>query len=447
MVETLGPDDATGIAAALARWKDRGFEPRAFEIGTRVRHRRRGDRHARDPHRDRSGRRGQGQRARREHSRSGYGVTTQVHQELVRRPTGTIVARSGTTTIRNPSVLWFQPRKASETLTVADVPTGTGGCSSRPATRTAATGARSTSRSITTARCVAANAVVRGQAARRARAGRDVSRCAGRGARGPGDRRAHRAAPEDRPPQPDRSVPACARRSSARSTPAPARKTRGPPARSSATRGLVVLRDGGGMVDIRYSASCGGHTEDNDAIWGGDPDPVAARPRATIPKADDDAGRPTTTSTRSSTTTSDAWCDQGQAREEPSSGGPRRFRADELDRAGRRSSIPRSAGSGRCTAEAARRLGPDPHARRSSATRPRSRSPATSTSGACSAGSRRTLFEVKREGDAFVFRGAGLRPRRRDVPARRDRHGRGRQVATRRSSATTIAAHIFTSLY
>jgi stage II sporulation protein D len=40
-----------------------------------------------------------------------------------------------------------------------------------------------------------------------------------------------------------------------------------------ATRGIVLLREGGGLVDIRYSASCGGHGEDNDAIWGGDPDP------------------------------------------------------------------------------------------------------------------------------------------------------------------------------
>jgi hypothetical protein len=34
VVETLGPDDAAGITAALARWKDRGFDPRSFEIGT-----------------------------------------------------------------------------------------------------------------------------------------------------------------------------------------------------------------------------------------------------------------------------------------------------------------------------------------------------------------------------------------------------------------------------
>src|SRR5262249_31580497 len=39
------------------------------------------------------------------------------------------------------------------------------------------------------------------------------------------------------------------------------------------TRGMVLLRDGGGLVDVRYSASCGGHGEDNDPIWGGEADP------------------------------------------------------------------------------------------------------------------------------------------------------------------------------
>src|SRR5262245_57490790 len=34
VVETLAPDDAAGVAAALARWKGRGLEPRTFEIGT-----------------------------------------------------------------------------------------------------------------------------------------------------------------------------------------------------------------------------------------------------------------------------------------------------------------------------------------------------------------------------------------------------------------------------
>jgi SpoIID/LytB domain protein len=42
----------------------------------------------------------------------------------------------------------------------------------------------------------------------------------------------------------------------------------------AATRGELLLRDdGSGLVDAVYSASCGGHTEDNDRVWGGAPDP------------------------------------------------------------------------------------------------------------------------------------------------------------------------------
>jgi len=39
------------------------------------------------------------------------------------------------------------------------------------------------------------------------------------------------------------------------------------------TRGKIMLRDSGGLVDARYSASCGGHSEDNDHIWGDPADP------------------------------------------------------------------------------------------------------------------------------------------------------------------------------
>src|SRR5438094_3325207 len=34
VVDTLAPDDTSGITAANARWKERGFEPRMFDIGT-----------------------------------------------------------------------------------------------------------------------------------------------------------------------------------------------------------------------------------------------------------------------------------------------------------------------------------------------------------------------------------------------------------------------------
>jgi SpoIID/LytB domain protein len=36
-----------------------------------------------------------------------------------------------------------------------------------------------------------------------------------------------------------------------------------------ATRGVLLERAGGGLVDAVYSASCGGHSEDNEGVWGG----------------------------------------------------------------------------------------------------------------------------------------------------------------------------------
>lgn len=41
-----------------------------------------------------------------------------------------------------------------------------------------------------------------------------------------------------------------------------------------ATRGQLLVRDdGGALVDAVYSASCGGHGENNERVWGGPPDP------------------------------------------------------------------------------------------------------------------------------------------------------------------------------
>jgi hypothetical protein len=126
VVETLGPDDEPGVNAALARWKQRGFDPRSFEIGTvfgtggevidtrevRI---------AIDPVAQGKGAAHAAELAKK------YGVKTSVHEELVRRPSGTVVAKSGSTVIKNPSVLWFAPKKPSETISVPDVPTNTGG--------------------------------------------------------------------------------------------------------------------------------------------------------------------------------------------------------------------------------------------------------------------------------------------------------------------------------
>ena len=281
VVETLGPDDASGIAAAVTRWKDRGFDPRSFEIGTvfgtggevidtrevRI---------AIDAVAAGKG------AARSAEIAKKFNVKTLVHEELVRRPAGTIIAKSGTTTIRNPSVLWFMPKKPSETLTVSDVPTGTGGSQMQTGLEDrrywgAVYVTLGHDGTLLAANAVAEDKLLAGlvpaemypdapQSALEAQAiaartellqkiGRrnltdpfllcSTQQCQVYGGAGKEDPRTTKAVEK--------------------------------------TRGVVLLRDGGGLVDIRYSATCGGHSEDNDSIWGGDPDP-SLRGRRDDPK-------------------------------------------------------------------------------------------------------------------------------------------------------------------
>ncbi|MBJ6764341.1 SpoIID/LytB domain-containing protein [Myxococcaceae bacterium JPH2] len=57
-----------------------------------------------------------------------------------------------------------------------------------------------------------------------------------------------------------------------------------------ATRGEALFSAEGRLVDSVYSAVCGGHTEDNDVVWGGPPDPsLRGRPDVLGPME----GRPT----------------------------------------------------------------------------------------------------------------------------------------------------------
>jgi SpoIID/LytB domain protein len=287
VVETLGPDDAPGIAAALTRWKERGFEPRSFEIGTvfgtggevidtrevRI---------AIDPQPAGKGAARAAELARR------YGVKTAVHEELVRRPSGLIVAKSvaksGSTIIRNPSVLWFQPRRPGETLTVADVPTGTGGSQLE-------TGSEDRrywgsvyitldhDGSLVAANAVSEDKLLAGLVPAEMypdapRAALEAQAIAARTELLQKIGRRNLTDPFLLCSTQQCQVYAGAGKEDPRTTRAIER-----------TRGLVLLRDGGGLVDIRYSASCGGHTEDNDAIWGGEADP-SLRGRADTPKAD-----------------------------------------------------------------------------------------------------------------------------------------------------------------
>ncbi|MEZ4364145.1 MAG: SpoIID/LytB domain-containing protein [Kofleriaceae bacterium] len=325
-VETFPPDDAAGIAAALQRWKDRGFDPRTFEVGTMFGV----DGELIDTRDVRvciapvpvgKGAARAAELARR------FGVPTAVHQELVRRPSGTIVAQSGAVVVRNPSILWFTARRDTETVTVADVPTGGGG-----------------------------SQLETGREDRRYWGSIYVT------LDHRGDLVVANALPEDKlleglvpaeifPEAPDAALEAQAiaartellQKIGRRNLTDPfllcstqacqvyagagqehPRTTRA----VAATRGLVLLRDGGGLVDVRYSASCGGHGEDNEHVWGGEPDPSlrghadAAKPkmsRITDANVEDYLDHPP----------GDAWCARAK-------GGASRFRwtqtvpADEL---------------------------------------------------------------------------------------------------------------------
>ncbi len=271
VVETLGPDDASGVSASLARWKQRGFEPRSFEIGTvfgtggevidtrevRI---------AIDP----VGR-GKGN-ARAAEVAKKFNIKTQVHEELVRRPAGTIVAKSGSTTIKNPSVVWFMPKKASETITVENVPTGTGGSQMQ----TGLENRRYWGAVYVTldheGMLLAANAVPEDKLLAglvpaemypdAPAAALEAQAIAARTELLQKIGRRNLTDPFLLCSTQQCQVYAGAGKEDARTTKA-----------VDKTRGVVLLRDGGGLVDIRYSAACGGHSEDNDWIWGGEADP------------------------------------------------------------------------------------------------------------------------------------------------------------------------------
>jgi SpoIID/LytB domain protein len=201
-------------------------------------------------------------------------VETSVQPELVARPTGTLVAREDATgaVVRNEGVLWFAPDGDGATITVEDVVHGGGGA--------------------------------RVEAARETRAfrGRIYVTLAGDGSLA-----VVNALPEDQllagivPSEIFPDAPAEALKAQAVAArdellakigtrhfldpfllcstqhcqvyggvkPEDPRTTRA----VADTRGQVLMRDGGGLVQAYYSASCGGFTEANESVWGTPPDP------------------------------------------------------------------------------------------------------------------------------------------------------------------------------
>ncbi len=399
VVETFGPEDATGITAALARWKERGYEPRQFDIGTvfgvdgEVIDTRE-TRIAIDPVAMGKG------AARAADIAKKFGVTTAVHQELVKRPSGTIVAKAGGTVIKNPSVLWFVPAKSAETITVANVPVGTGGsqlATSKEDRRYWGAIYVTFDRegSLLVANAVSEDKLLAGLVPAEMypdapAAALEAQAIAARTELLQKIGRRNLTDPFLLCSTQQCQVYAGAGKEDPRTT-----------AAVQATRGTVLLRDGGGMVDIRYSAACGGHSEDNDVIWGGEADPTL-RGRSDTP-----------TGSRSKVTdvgdfldaTGDAWCSKPKQAKG-------RFRwtqtisrddltarvAVDYPEIGRvKALVPQARGSsGRVSKIAIQgdkrtvEVSGDLNIRR------------------LLGGLKSTLFEVKTEGDSFVFRGAGF---------------------------------------
>jgi SpoIID/LytB domain protein len=401
VVETLAADDARGATAALARWKSRGFEPRTFELGTvfgvdgevidtrevRV---------AVDPVAAGKGSARAADIARR------FGVATSVQQELVRRPAGTIVARSGATTIRNPSVLWFQPRKPGETIAVADVPTGTGGSQLETGSEDrrywgAVYATLDHDGALVVANAVGEDKLLAGLVPAEMypdapAAALEAQAIAARTELLQKIGRRNLTDPFLLCSSQQCQVYAGAGKEDPRTTRA-----------IEATRGIVLVRDGGGLVDVRYSASCGGHGEDNDAIWGGEADPsLRGRPdggNGAMSRITDDNIGAFLDGDR------DAWCNQPRlgkgkfrwtervsaaeltarvATEHPEIGRVQRLVARQRGSSGRIGVLAIEGDKGKVE------IAGDLHIRR------------------LLGGLKSTLFEVARQGDAFVFRGAGF---------------------------------------
>ena len=402
VVETLGPDDTTGITAAIARWKERGFEARTFEIGTvfgtggEVIDTRE-TRIAIDPVAQ-----GKGTARAAEHAKR-YGVATSVHQELVRRPSGTIVARNGTATVRNPSVLWFVPRRATDTIGVSDVPTNAGGSQMDTGTEDrrywgAVYVTLDHDGTLVAANAVSEDKLLAGLVPAEMypdapEAALEAQAIAARTELLQKIGRRNLTDPFLLCSTQQCQVYAGAGKEDARATRA-----------IEKTRGMVLLRDGGGMVDIRYSASCGGHTEDNDAIWGGEADPSLRGKQDT---AKGGASRVTDANLSAflAEDPKDAWCGHGKLAK-------RNFRwTEKLDASdlttrvsveypeiGRiKNLVAKQRGSsGRITTLAIEgdkktvEVTGDLHIRR------------------LLGGLKSTLFSITREGEAFVLRGAGF---------------------------------------
>jgi len=268
------PDAESGIEREVATWKSRGFTAKTFEIGTLF-----GVEGAVLDSRETliavaptSAGRGDAQAkalARK------FGIETSVHTEVVRLPRGTVVAKSGSVTVRNPSVIWFAPKKDDGTIRVDDILVGAGGSQ----LTTKRESRRYFGRVFVTVGKDGKLVVVNAVSTDKLLAGIVPSEIFPSAPKAALEAQAVAARTE--------LLEKLGRRhfgdpfllcSSQRCQVYSGAGKEHPRTTSAvqATRGVVLVGQDSQLVDARYSAACGGHTESKENIWGGADDNLRA---------------------------------------------------------------------------------------------------------------------------------------------------------------------------
>ena len=272
VVESFSPGDMVGLHQSLRRWKNAGETTKTFEIGTIFAV----EGEVIDSRKILVGLSptvaGKGKATAKRIARQ-YDVQTSIHEEMTRRPSGTILAKDGNTLIRNASVLWFAPVDPKQPLTIQDVVFGGGGSqletkreNRRYFGRVYVTFDRKGK--LTAVNAVAANDLLAGLVPAEMFASAPAEALAAQAIAARTELLQKIGMRHLSDPFLLCSSQHCQVYSGAgKEHPRTTRAVRN-------TKGVVLVQDNGQLVDARYSASCGGHGEHNDNIWPGAPDPV-----------------------------------------------------------------------------------------------------------------------------------------------------------------------------
>ncbi len=272
VVARFDADESLDTEVEVAKWKQSGHRVKTFEIGTifAVQGKVLDTRKTLigiDPVPSGKGLAKARQLSERHH------INATFHTELLRRPSGTIVARSGELEIRNPSVIWFATKVEKDTITVKNVVAGGGGSQlgkSKARDRRYFGSVYVTVGSdgkLTVANAVAADDLLSGlvpsemfpdapmEALKAQTVAARTELLQKLGVRHMGDPfllcatqhcQVYSGAGHEHP-RTNKAV--------------------------RQTRGQVLVNTKKELVDARYSATCGGHSEHNEFVWGGDADP------------------------------------------------------------------------------------------------------------------------------------------------------------------------------